>query len=132
MSWPAARINWQQLREFSGTLLDGSFIVEWRFEGETLFVEVDLQLLPEHPFYEKPRPKEKICIRQAVIEFPWVEALLLDGGDGNGRIADRVAGLRTGAIQNLWRVNDGPYVIEGAFGEVEIVSGRPILRMREP
>lgn len=131
MSHPAERINWQQLREFSGTRLDGSFVVEWRLEGETLQVEVDLQLLPEHPFYEKPRPKERICIRAAVVEFPFLEGIIVDGEERDELLSEQVAGLAAGAITNLWRVSDGPYVLQGTFGEVEIASERPILRMRE-
>ena len=32
-------------------------------------VDVDLLLQPDHPFYERPRPAEKVCIRPALIEF---------------------------------------------------------------
>jgi hypothetical protein len=131
MALTGQRIDWRQLREFAATRLDGSFVVEWRLDGETLLIDVDLQLDPEHPFYEKPRPAEKVCIRPAVIEFPWLESLAVDGGEAGGDAAGKVAGLRAGAIENLWRMHEGPYVLQGAFGNVEIDAERPILRLRE-
>jgi len=59
--------DWRMLREFAGVDLSRSFVLIWELASETLMIDVDLFLTPEHPFYEKPRPAEKVCIRPAVI-----------------------------------------------------------------
>lgn len=125
-------VDWRKLREFSGVDLTRSFVLSWRVRGDSLCVDVDLYLTPEHPFYEKPRPAEKVCIRPAVIEFPYCETLTLDGSggdDGLDAVAERI-GL--GAITGLVRRDEGPYEMEGKFGRVSIDAERPILRLRQP
>lgn len=62
--------DWRKLREFSAVDLTQSFILSWHVEPETLLIDIDVYLTDEHPFYEKPRPAEKTCIRPAIIEFP--------------------------------------------------------------
>lgn len=63
----SATVDWRMLREFAGVDLTGSFVLTWHMEVDTLFIDSDILLLPEHPFYEKPRPAEKKCIRPAII-----------------------------------------------------------------
>ncbi len=63
-------INWTDLREFRATGLTDSFVLSWRMESDTLQVDLDILLMPEHAFYEKPRPAEGACIRPAMLEFP--------------------------------------------------------------
>lgn len=94
-------------------------------------VDADVYLTPEHPFYEKPRPAEKICIRPGIIEFPFCEKLTVDGTD-NGSIAQTVENLGHGGIEGLRRHDDGRYEINGKFGAVFITSERPILRLKGP
>ena len=43
-----------------GVDLAKSFILSWHVEAETLVIDIDLYLEPEHPFYETPRPAEKV------------------------------------------------------------------------
>lgn len=92
----------------------------------TLAIEIDLFLLPEHPFYEVPRPAEKVCIRPAILEFPHCDALR--AGDDSRTPADVVGDLRLGAIDGLKRMDEGPFEIDGEFGTVVIDAERPILR----
>ena len=125
-------VSWRQLREFAGVDLTRSYILSWGVDGDTLCVDVDLYLEAEHPFYEKPRPNEKVCIRPAVIEFPYcvsIETNIPAGGNG---LADAVAVLGLGGIEELRRYHDGPYEISGEFGRVRIDAERPILRLRGP
>lgn len=123
-------VDWRKLREFAGTDLSRSFVLSWNVEGDSLCVEVDLFLTPTHPFYEKPRPAEKVCIRPAVIEFPYCEALALDGEHGGEPIDTVAARLGLGAISGLVRRDEGPFEIRGRFGRVSIDAERPILRLR--
>ena len=96
-------VDWRKLREFAGVDLTQSFVLSWSVEGDTLCIELDLHLTPKHPFYEKPRPAEKVCIRPAVIEFPYCEALKLDG-QGSDESIEAVAGrIGLGAITGLVR-----------------------------
>ena len=115
--------DWRQLQEFAGVDLSKSFALSWRMDSETLVLDADVLLLPDHPFYEKPRPAEKVCIRAAVIEFPYCEAVSHDGEDQD------VDSLQHGAIETL-RVRDGVYEIVGEFGTVRIDSERPLLRLK--
>lgn len=120
MSAAGARTNWRQLREFRAVDLCGSYVVAWKIRAETLSLDVDLQLTQEHPFYEKPRPAEKVCIRPAVIEFPYCAKPVT------------TAGLDIGRIDDLNVLADGHYEIRGEFGIVEIDAERPILRLKSP
>lgn len=125
-------VDWRKLREFADVDLTASFILSWQVEANVLLIDVDLLLLPNHPFYEKPRPAEKICIRPALIEFPYCEAIESDGVAPGAAIADAVPGLGHGAITGLRRVADGRYEISGDFGVVFINAERPLLRLKGP
>jgi len=131
MSGENETVGWQQLREFADVDLTKSFVLSWRVELETLIVDIDLFLEPGHPFFEKPRPAEKVCIRPAWIEFPVCESLRK--GDGKGSEAVEVAEvLGHGAIADLTVQDDGQYAISGEFGTVFINAERPILRLKGP
>lgn len=125
----SGKISWRQLREFADVDLTKSFVLSWRTEGETLVIDIDLYLEADHPFYEKPRPAEKICIRPAVIEFPCCEVLRTDAGNG-GEVIDIVEELAHGAISDLYVLDDGRYAISGEFGTVSVIAERPILRLK--
>jgi len=131
MSDDATTISWRQLREFADVDLTQSFVLSWHGEGEMLVVDIDLVLGPEHPFYEKPRPAEKVCIRPAFIEFPYCEELQ-SAQSGSGEVAEISGKLGLGAISDLVVLDDGRYAISGEFGTVSIVAERPILRLKGP
>lgn len=111
--------------------LTQSFILSWQIESGTLLIDVDVQLTDEHPFYEKPRPAEKVCIRPAIIEFPFCQKLALDGG-ADGSLSDVADSLGSGIIRGLQRLADGCYEIRGEFGTVLVDAERPMLRLRGP
>ena len=131
MSDDATNISWRQLREFADVDLTQSFVLSWHGEGEMLVVDIDLVLEPEHPFYEKPRPAEKMCIRPAFIEFPYCEELQ-SAQSGSGEVAEISGKLGPGAISDLVVLDDGRYAISGEFGTVSLVAERPILRLKGP
>jgi RimJ/RimL family protein N-acetyltransferase len=127
---PAGRpVGWRELREFAGVDMDRSFVVSWSLDRDLLSVDVDLRLRPEHPFYEQPRRREKDCMRPAVIEFPCCAGIRLDGSGDGGDPQSVVLQLEAGAITDLERRDEGPYVLRGHFGIVEIDAERPILRL---
>ncbi len=125
------KICWRQLREFADVDLTKSFVLSWHTDGETLVIDVDLYLEAEHPFYEKPRPAEKICIRPASIEFPYCEKLQADVVDGD-EVLEIAGKLGHGAIDDLNVLDDGRYAINGEFGTVSVIAERPILRLKGP
>ena len=125
------KISWRQLREFVDVDLTKSFVLSWHTEGETLVIDIDLYLEAEHPFYEKPRPAEKICIRPASIEFPYCEKLQADVVDGD-EVLEITEKLGHGAIDDLNVLDDGRYAISGEFGTVSVIAERPILRLKRP
>ena len=124
--------DWRDLREFAAVDLSRSFVLSWEVESGVLLIDVDLLLTPEHPFYETPRPREKVCIRPAVIEFPFCQRIASDGIPTEAKPPAAVKELKNGAITGLRRVNDGRYEIKGAFGAVLIEAERPILRLKGP
>ena len=125
-------VDWRRLREFADVDLEASYVLSWLHESGTLYIDVDVLLMPDHAFYEKPRPKEKICIRPAIIEFPFCEAVSVEGvtpGEDNAATVDK---LGHGAIRDLRLLSDGCYEISGAFGVVRIEAERPLLRLKSP
>ena len=129
MNDAAESVDWRELREFAAVDLEQSFVLSWRVESETLLVDADILLTPEHPFYEKPRPKEKVCIRPAVIEFAYCESLTVDG-EAQGAPAATADSIGHGAITGLCRLADGRFEITGAFGSVHVDAERPLLRLK--
>lgn len=132
MADDAEVVDWRRLREFADVDLEASFILSWQYETATLFIDVDILLLPDHPFYEKPRPKEKICIRPALVEFPFCELVVIEGEQPGEDIAATVDKLGHGAITGLRLLSDGCYEIVGEFGTVRIEAERPLLRLKSP
>lgn len=125
-------VGWRQLREFADVDLSRSFVLSWHLEPATLLIDVDLYLMPEHPFYETPRPAEKVCIRAALIEFPFFVVLASDDLAEGTDAAEVIEGLGHGAISGLRRLADGRYELTGEFGRVLIDAERPILRFKGP
>ena len=130
MSAANESVDWRRLREFADVELTKSFVLSWKVEGDSLVIDVDLTLAPDHPFFEKPRPAEKMCIRPAVIEFPYCESIQTDGVAGDEPVRDVAARLGLGAISGLRRMHEGPFEISGEFGTVRIDAERPILKLR--
>jgi hypothetical protein len=122
--------DWRQLREFADVDLTRSFILSWHIESDALLIDIDLFLTPEHPFYERPRPAEKVCIRPAYIEFPVCEELS-SGGSTEGELVDIAGNLGPGAITGLRRLANARYEISGDFGTVFIDAERPLLKIKQ-
>jgi len=127
----AETVDWTDLREFRATGLTDSFVLSWRLEGEALQIDLDLLLYPGHAFYEKPRPAERVCIRPALLEFPFC-AELIGGSIGGGEPSTVVAGLGSGRIGGMRLTADGQYEIKGEFGTVVVHAERPLLRLKAP
>jgi hypothetical protein len=125
-------VDWRGLREFAEVDLTRSFVLSWHFEAQTVFIDSDILLLPEHPFYEKPRPAEKVCIRPAIIEFPFCTGLSVAGSTVNNNFGGAVSRLGHGAISGMQRFADGRYELRGEFGAVVIDAERPVLRLKGP
>ena len=121
--------DWRQLSVFAAVDLDQSYIISWQIESATLMIDVDLFLTADHPSYEVPRPAEKVCIRSAIIEFPYCEEVTAEG-DTSSSVTELVEGLGHGAIEGLRRHQDGRYEINGRFGTVFIAGERPLLRLK--
>lgn len=121
-------VDWRKLLEFADVDLANSFVLSWHYEAGAVLVDIDLLLLPDHPFYEKPRPAEKVCIRPALIEFPFCQSV--NAGSNEDDISAVVAGLGIGGITGLRLLADGHYELSGDFGVVEIEAERPLLRLK--
>ena len=122
--------DWRKLREFAAVDLTRSYVLSWEFQSGILHVDVDLHLTPEHAFYEKPRPAQKVCIRPAVIEFPYCESVTADMVPDTSRPAEVAGELGLGAIEGFRRLADGRNELRGTFGVVVIDAERPLIRLK--
>ena len=129
MAESSDRTGWRDLREFADVDLTRSYALSWQAEHDTLFIDIDLYLEKGHPFYEQPRPAEKVCIRPALIEFPHVDECRLDGSTSR-QLAEIISEIGNGAIEDLSVSGDGRYEIRGEFGTVSVNAERPILRLK--
>ena len=125
------KTGWRELREFADVDLTRSYVLSWQVSSDTLLIDVDLYLEPDHPFYERPRPAEKVCIRPALIEFPYVDTLRL-GDSAPCQLIEIIDDLGHGAIEDLTVTGDGCYEIHGEFGTVSVSAERPVLRLKGP
>lgn len=122
--------NWMELREFKSVDLTKSYVLSWDTESESLLIDIDLFLCPDHPSYEKPRPSERVCIRPAFIEFPWCTGVAADGHEKAEPVADTIRSFGAGRIDGLQRFGEGRYEISGQFGSIEILAERPMVRLK--
>ena len=122
--------DWSELREFKAIDLTASYVLSWHRDGNSLLIDMDLCLLPEHALYEEPRRAGEACIWPAALEFPYCNRLIADSGEGDeksfGALAER---LGLGRISNLEKTREGRYRLRGRFGTVQINAERPILRL---
>ncbi len=125
------KTGWRELREFADVDLTKSYVLAWQSEGDTLLIDVDLYLETDHPFFERPRPAEKVCIRPALIEFPYVDECRL-GDSASRQLSEFIEDIGIGAIEDLSVSGDGCYEIRGEFGTVSVNAERPILRLKGP
>ena len=125
------KTGWRELREFADVDLTKSYVLAWQSEGDTLLIDVDLFLEKDHPFFERPRPAEKVCIRPALIEFPYVDECRL-GEEAPRQLSEIIRDIGIGAIEDLSVSGDGCYEIRGEFGTVSVNAERPILRLKGP
>lgn len=123
--------NWKKFREFRAVDLAQSFVLSWDMDFDSLLIDLDLFLCPDHAFFEAPRPAEQACFRPAVMEFPSCSSMILDEAGDALSLSDAIASLSHGRIDDLILIGDGHYEITGEFGRVEIVSERLILRMKD-
>jgi len=122
--------DWKQLREFNAVDLTMSFVVSWGLEAESLLIDVDLCLGPQHVFYEKPRPSETACYHPAIIEFPDCTMAKETNDNDDGPVSGTISALPAGRISGLRRIGEGRYEICGTFGTVVIVAERPMVRLK--
>ena len=123
--------SWIALREFKHTDLKQSFVLSWDLVSDSLQIDIDLCLHPEHPFYEAPRPAEKACFRPAHIEFPNCSKILASPRDRDLAPNEVIHALGGGRINDLQRTGEGKYEISGKFGQVVIFAERPMVRLKD-
>jgi hypothetical protein len=124
--------DWRELREFNAVDLAKSFVLSWNFESDSLLVDLDLCLCPEHAFYEKPRPSEKACYRPAILEYPKCSDIRYGADANRVSVMNAVENLGHGAIDHMRKIGEGHYEMTGEFGQVEVEAARPLLRLEGP
>ena len=131
MAGGGEKTGWKELREFAHVDLARSYVLSWQAEGDSLLIDLDLFIESAHPSYEEPRPAEKVCIRPALLEFPYVDECRLNDAEPR-QLSELVNEIALGAIEDLTVSGDGCYEIRGEFGTVSVHAERPILRLKGP
>jgi hypothetical protein len=107
--------------------LEDSWVLDVIANPGTVTVELDVVLRETHPFYERPRPGEQYCFRRGGLVFPHV--IEVHWTRQGAPAAKDASGERDyGSIDQLESV-DGRFRLSGDFGDLEIVSAKPLLRL---
>ena len=56
---------WTEMPEFDGIDLTESYVLGWWLDERGLHLDLDVALVPGHPQYQAPKPKERTCWREA-------------------------------------------------------------------
>ncbi|MGW1617364.1 hypothetical protein ACWCQZ_50385 [Streptomyces sp. NPDC002285] len=111
---------------FENVSLKDSYVLDIAIHPGYLTLQLDLLLLPAHPEYRTPLPKERACFRRAVIVFSRVRDLNWTGQSAIKSAIDASGSTDFGSVDSLTRLEDS-YQILGDWGEINLRSDTPSL-----
>jgi hypothetical protein len=119
-----------ELPGLEGVYLEDSFVREIVDEPDFVRFVLLVALLPGHPWYERPEPKEPHCYRVATLTFPnvrgrtWLQRGSIAFTDADGAVDH-------GNV-DVMGAEGGRYRIEGEWGALVVRSDPPELRVHHP
>ena len=110
--------------DFVGIDLNDSFVLSWKFQGSDLEFQIEASIWPNSEYYEKPKPNEWTCYKQAKLIFSSIEKVegLLSLREAK-HSTDATGKKDYGNIVSLVKTENG-FNIEGEFGKVILKKGR--------
>ena len=107
--------------ELKGIMLEDSWVLSWATRDDSLFIEVEFSLWPEHPQYQQPKTDEWTCYLKGNLIFEGISLMhgLRDLHDVTPTITPD-GEKDYGNIDSLEEVASGEFAISGDFGDVHI------------
>lgn len=122
------RVHYSKLPGLKDVYFEDSYVLSVAEDAGMLRLTVLLVLCEDHPSYAKPTSLERYCFKLGVLEFrdvqhlEWARRSRRKYRDADGRVD-------YGNIDVFFREADGSYHLEGDWGEVNVVSGPPVVRL---
>ncbi|NUR35731.1 MAG: hypothetical protein HOQ30_17135 [Gemmatimonadaceae bacterium] len=109
--------------------LEESYVLAIHLLPERFVITLELVLLPGHPAYSQPASSEMYCYRLGSLVFPSPRSLRLQSEKFH-----KIPGLDepadVGNIDSMQAI-DGQYQLQGEWGELTIVSEKPVVHLDE-
>jgi hypothetical protein len=124
--------NWTAMPAFHGLDLSESFISSWEHHENSLLVEADFVLTPDHPSFRPPVPDEWACFKRGKLTFPNVRSTKGLRSMAEVRPAIDATGERDyGHFDSFVERAPGTFEVSGDFGTFTVESEQPIVEIRE-
>lgn len=124
---PSVSDNYWALPALVDYYLEDSWVLDVAAHPGELQLRLDFVLRESHPAFSRPKPGEQYCYRRGILHFREVRGLTWQG-QGIKPSRDATGELDYGSVDTLL-VDDGRYVIQGSFGEIEVVSDAPAVEL---
>ncbi|MDX9956474.1 MAG: hypothetical protein RBT75_20425 [Anaerolineae bacterium] len=121
------RKSYEYWHGFEHILLEDSYVLGFVFRNGDVELEMEFVLLEGHAQFSVPIKNEEYCYRRGSLILPeanlvkWSNCLLLHSTDAEGE-ADY------GNIENFY-VDDGTYYLLGDWGELQVRSKPPVIKL---
>ncbi|MEL4388696.1 hypothetical protein [Shewanella xiamenensis] len=116
-------MDWHQMEVFNGIDLNDSFVLDWSYENNSLYFELEASIWPESKYYAEPKLNEYTCYRKAILQFVnTVSVIGLKPKSAVMSSTDSDGSIDYGNIDTL-QVVDGGFGLTGDFGNIKIFGG---------
>jgi hypothetical protein len=121
-------ISYESLPGMQGVYLEDSYVLAIDEPGEDMRFRMEFVLTPVHPDYRPPPADRQHCYRQGWLIFPNVKDCRLRRSDARAARDER-GREDLGNIDCLREESPGHYSAEGDWGELDVVSDGPVVRL---
>jgi len=67
--------QWIELSAFDNVDLEDSFVISWKFTGDSLVIDLGASIWPGHNYYETPKDDEFSCFKKGRLVFRYISEL---------------------------------------------------------
>lgn len=67
--------QWDELKAFDSVDLEDSFVIAWKFTGDSLVIDLGASIWPGHDYYETPKEDEFTCFKKGRLVFRYITNL---------------------------------------------------------
>lgn len=113
-----------------GVDLTDSFVLDWRYKGDSLVFDLEASLWPENIAYETPKPNEYTCYKKARLVFAGVRKISgLKQKEDIVPTKDQDGSVDYGCIDSYHYREPTTHILCGNFGRVELVCTSAIFEV---